>query len=103
MDSAGNRKGQMQTPSLTTVGGGVAFAPTCGIMSATMRWLPRIQIAFGIWIAIAPWILGYAGSSSALWNSLIAGAAVAVAGLWEAFGEEESNVVGNQYKESSRQ
>ena len=53
-----------------------------------------IEIALGIWIMAAPWILGYAGSSAALWNSVVAGAIVAVLGLWGVFGRERAD--GNQ-------
>ncbi len=63
-----------------------------------MKWLPRIEIALGIWIAIAPWILDYAGSSAALWNSLIAGAAVAVVGLWGAFGKGSEAIMRDEKK-----
>ncbi|MEK7554749.1 MAG: SPW repeat protein [Patescibacteria group bacterium] len=53
-----------------------------------MRWIHRIEIVVGVWLVISPWVLGYASSSAGLWNSVVFGAVVGVAGLWGMFGEE---------------
>ena len=40
----------------------------------------------------SPWVLGYANSEAALWNSVVVGAAVALAGLWGMFGNGDGSV-----------
>jgi hypothetical protein len=32
-----------------------------------------INTAFGVWLFISPWVLGYAAQEAALWNSIIVG------------------------------
>jgi len=32
-----------------------------------------VNIAFGIWLFISPWVLAYAGQPAALWNGIVAG------------------------------
>ena len=54
-----------------------------------MRWIHRIEVVLGIWILTSPWILGYASSEAALWNSVIIGATVGLVGLWGMFGSVE--------------
>ena len=53
-----------------------------------MKWFPRFECAIGLWLIVAPWILGYASAQAALWNSVILGAAVGLIGLWGVFGEK---------------
>ncbi|PIT92419.1 MAG: hypothetical protein COU08_02545 [Candidatus Harrisonbacteria bacterium CG10_big_fil_rev_8_21_14_0_10_42_17] len=53
-----------------------------------MKWLIRGQIALGLWLVAAPWILGFSGVTSALWSSIIGGALVFILALWIQFGEE---------------
>lgn len=51
-----------------------------------MRWIHRIEVVIGVWILVSPWVLGYASSETALWNSVVAGAIVGLTGLWGMFG-----------------
>jgi hypothetical protein len=44
-------------------------------------------IIVGIWVAVSPWVLGFASISSALWSNLITGMLSLVAGLWVTFGD----------------
>lgn len=43
------------------------------------------NLAVGLWIVAAPWVLGFAGLAAAMWSHVIAGvvvAALAAASLW---------------------
>jgi len=64
-----------------------------------MRWVYRVQMVLGIWIFVSPWVLGYANSSAALWNSIVGGALVALASLWGLFGEEEVESISTVHTE----
>jgi len=37
-----------------------------------------INVAFGIWLFISPWVLGFATGAGALWNSMICGVLLVV-------------------------
>ncbi|HSO06904.1 MAG TPA: SPW repeat protein [Pelomicrobium sp.] len=40
------------------------------------------NVAFGVWMVIAPWILGYSGVALATANSIIVGALLAAFAVW---------------------
>lgn len=42
------------------------------------RWQDWVQLILGIWLFFSPWILGFAGSGGAAWNSYIIGVGVVV-------------------------
>ena len=46
-------------------------------------WLSWLNALLGIWLIVAPFILGY-DSSSALWNDIIVGLFIAFLGIWSA-------------------
>ncbi len=52
-----------------------------------MNWINYAQLVLGLWVLAAPWILGYAFVTPALWSSIIAGVFVALLALWSIFGE----------------
>ncbi len=43
------------------------------------EWL---QALFGVWLFIAPWVLGFSAVTAAAWNAWLVGAAVLILGLW---------------------
>ncbi len=53
-----------------------------------MKWVWRSYILLGIWIIIAPWILGYARFTPALWGGIMEGIAVIMLALWGMFGNK---------------
>lgn len=50
-----------------------------------------IAFGLGIWLVLAPWLLGFAGISLAKWSSVLAGLALAVIFAWELFAEKEED------------
>lgn len=50
-----------------------------GRMEARQEW---IALGLGIWIFIAPWVLGFVGLGIADWDHLIVGALVLLAAVW---------------------
>lgn len=49
-----------------------------------MKWIGWTTLIFGIWLLIAPFVLGYTGTAGALWNDIILGVLVAIFGGWAA-------------------
>ena len=50
----------------------------------TDRGLDWLNAVVGLWLIAAPFVLGYTGIASALWNDVIVGLIVAVAAGWAA-------------------
>ncbi len=45
-------------------------------------WEEWANVAFGAWLVISPWILGFSGLFTAMLNAVIVGAVVLVLALW---------------------
>ena len=52
-------------------------------LTAFAEWEEWINLALGIWVAIAPWALGFADIANATWAHLVLGLLVAAAAAWE--------------------
>jgi len=48
-------------------------------MKNTLEWVNAI---LGAWLFIAPWVLGFTGTSAAAWSAWIVGALVVIFALW---------------------
>jgi hypothetical protein len=44
-----------------------------------MRWKDAANLVLGAWLAISPWVLGYAAEMAAAWNAHVVGLIIAVA------------------------
>ncbi len=47
-----------------------------------MAWEEWLSVAFGAWLAISPWVLGFSNLTMAMRNAVIVGIVVAVLALW---------------------
>ena len=45
------------------------------------QWASGITFLLGVWLVIAPWVLGYSGQDNAVWNQVGVGAAIAIVAL----------------------
>ncbi|MCL4801457.1 MAG: SPW repeat protein [Burkholderiales bacterium] len=71
------------TPMWNAVVLGILVAAAALIaLFRVMAWEEWVNLALGVWLAVSPWLLGFSGLASAMWNALIAGAIVAVLALW---------------------
>jgi hypothetical protein len=50
--------------------------------SPASRGVLWLQVIFGAWTFIAPWVLGFAAVAAAAWNAWILGAIIFVLALW---------------------
>ncbi len=62
-----------------------------GFQRSTM-WLSWINVLIGLWLIIAPFVLGYNGLTVALWNSIVVGVIVVAFGAWSALTAEAAGV-----------
>jgi hypothetical protein len=42
------------------------------------EWEEWINLVLGLWVAVAPWLLGFVGTANALWTHVGVGIAVAI-------------------------
>jgi hypothetical protein len=47
----------------------------------TAQWKDTANLVLGLWLAISPWALSYAGEAGPAWNAHIVGVIIAVAAL----------------------
>ena len=41
-----------------------------------------VNLVLGIWVVVSPWVLGYSGTTNAVWYDVIVGVLVAAVALW---------------------
>ncbi len=51
---------------------------------STVKALSWVNAVLGVWLIIAPFVIGYTGVAAAMWNDIIVGVVVAVLGAWAA-------------------
>jgi hypothetical protein len=51
-------------------------------LSAFAEWEEWVSLVLGLWLIIAPWVLGFAGSAGPLWTHLVLGVVVAAVSCW---------------------
>lgn len=47
------------------------------------KWQDWASFALGLWLAISPWVMGYAEHEAATWNAVIVGLTLALASHYE--------------------
>jgi hypothetical protein len=47
------------------------------------EWEEGIEFLLGIWVVVAPWVLGFVASVAALWVHVVLGILIIVASAWE--------------------
>jgi len=52
--------------------------------SSTIKILSWINAVLGLWLIVAPFIIGYSNVVTAMWNDIIVGIIVIVLGVWAA-------------------
>jgi hypothetical protein len=60
---------------------------------AMVKWIARGQMVLSIWLVAAPWILGYADVSTALWANISSGTLIFIGSLWLLFGDKRNTTI----------
>lgn len=45
-------------------------------------WEEWVNVALGVWLVVSPWILGFSGLTTALWNQIVVGVLVGGLAFW---------------------
>lgn len=61
----------------------------CAVNPSASSWLSWVNVAFGIWLILSPFLLGYAYLEVARWNEVILGIIVVGLGVWSALASRE--------------
>jgi hypothetical protein len=61
----------------------VIAAVAIGALSFFQEWEEWLNLIAGIWVAVAPWVLGFAAVTQAMWSHVVLGLLVAAAAAWE--------------------
>lgn len=51
-------------------------------LSAFAEWEEWVNLALGIWLMIAPWMLGFTSNFNAFWTHIVLGALAAAVSAW---------------------
>jgi site-specific recombinase len=51
-------------------------------LSAAAEWEEWVNVIFGLWLIVSPWVLGFADNAGALWTHLILGVITAAVAGW---------------------
>lgn len=61
----------------------VIGALAVGALGAFHEWEEWVNLIVGLWVAAAPWVLGFAAITNAVWTHVVLGLLVAAAAAWE--------------------
>lgn len=59
-----------------------------------MKWVSWTNVAFGLWLTAAPFLLGYSGLARAAYEAVLLGIGIASLALWRALGPETREMAG---------
>jgi hypothetical protein len=51
---------------------------------ASAPWLSWVNAVLGVWLIIAPFILGFSGMTGSKWTNIVVGVGIAIFGAWSA-------------------
>lgn len=51
-------------------------------MKPWRRWQDWLNVVMGLWLVLAPWVLGYSTSATSVWNARIVGIIIILIALW---------------------
>ena len=71
------------------VGAIIAVAALAALV-AFQKWEEWVNAALAIWLIAAPYALGFTAHTSATWNHVVVGVAVAVLAVWAAMEETDT-------------
>jgi hypothetical protein len=78
-ESGGGTRGML---NLWVVGLAVVLLTTLAINGIMRAWGQRAIFAFGAWLLLSPWIIGFSATVPLMWNSVIFGGLIFVFAGW---------------------
>jgi SPW repeat-containing protein len=49
------------------------------------EWEEWVSVAFGVWLIIAPWVLGFAVTGTVVWSGIVVGMLVGLMAIWSIY------------------
>jgi len=65
------------------VGGVLVGAVAIGALGAFREWEEWLNLLLGIWVIVAPWVLGFAAITAAMSAHVVLGLLIAASAAWE--------------------
>jgi hypothetical protein len=62
--------------------GGALIMFALATLSVFAEWEEWVNFLLGLWLALSPWLLGFAANANAMWTHLVMGLAVVVVTAW---------------------
>ncbi|MBI1734571.1 MAG: SPW repeat protein [Candidatus Rokubacteria bacterium] len=81
---AGTTAAAYEDVILGIVIGALALWRGLGPETPSMTGVSWLLATGGLWVVLAPFVIGYAGTTAAVWNDVIVGLAVLILGAWQA-------------------
>lgn len=63
--------------------GVVIFLVAASAVARLQAWQEWVNLILGIWVFIAPWVLGFSGVPNAAWDHWVVGALVVILAAWD--------------------
>ncbi|WP_155251019.1 SPW repeat protein [Sinorhizobium meliloti] len=70
--------------------GVVIGALALATLTAFSEWEEWANIVIGIWLVVAPWLLGFAPNANAMWTHVVLGLLVAAISAWALWDERQN-------------
>lgn len=67
------------------IGGVVVAILAIAALVRFAEWEEWINVALGVWLVIAPWVLGFSAVAAAMWSHVILGVVIAALAAWRAW------------------
>jgi heme/copper-type cytochrome/quinol oxidase subunit 3 len=64
------------------IAGGIVIALAVSALVSFRQWEEWVNIVVGLWVAVAPWILGFTGLTGPRWGHLALGLLIALVAAW---------------------
>jgi hypothetical protein len=76
--------GTVAVVNMTIVGLAIV-AISWAAITTLENWEEWVNVALGTWLAISPFVLGYAANVAFLWSAILSGAALVVVEIWSRY------------------
>lgn len=67
------------------IGGFVVAVLSVLALANFQEWEEWLNAAVGVWLVLAPWILGFTALTAALWSTVVLGALICLVAGWKAY------------------
>ncbi len=81
--------GSSMAMSNAVIVGALLVATALGAAFVPRAWEEWTEAGIGLWLVVAPWVLGFSGNRNAMLSAVITGAIVVALALWTLFTDKD--------------